>query len=69
MNLPTCKETVVGESITDATIILASVDPCYSCTERTGVYDAGSGKKMLDGKALIELSRQKTERLRKEMGV
>ncbi|MFO7956910.1 MAG: nickel-dependent hydrogenase large subunit [Candidatus Brocadiia bacterium] len=69
MNLPTCEETVLGESITDATIILASVDPCYSCTERTGVYDAGSGKKMLDGKALIELSRQKTERLRKEMGV
>ena len=40
MNLPTCKATVVGESITDATIILASVDPCYSCTERVGVYEA-----------------------------
>ncbi|MFW6189596.1 MAG: nickel-dependent hydrogenase large subunit [Planctomycetota bacterium] len=68
MNLPTCRETVVGESITDATIILASVDPCYSCTERTGVYDARGGERLLDGKELIRLSREKTERLRKEMG-
>jgi len=68
MNLPTCKETVVGESITDATIILASVDPCYSCTERMGVYDASSGKHLLDGKELVRLSQQKTEQLRKEMG-
>jgi len=68
MNLPTCKETVVGESITDATIILASVDPCYSCTERLGVYDASSGKHVLDGKQLVRLSQQKTEALRKEMG-
>jgi len=68
MNLPTCKATVVGESITDATIILASVDPCYSCTERMAVYDASTGEKALDGKALIKLSQQKTERLRREMG-
>jgi len=68
MNLPTCRETVVGESITDATIILASVDPCYSCTERTGVYDASTGRKRLDGKELVRLSQQKTERLRREMG-
>jgi len=68
MNLPTCRETVVGESITDATIILASVDPCYSCTERMGVYDASDGRKVLDGKELLRLSRQETERLRREMG-
>ncbi len=68
MNLPTCHDTVVGESVSDATIILASVDPCYSCTERMGVYDANDGRRLLDGKELIRLSRQKTERLRKEMG-
>jgi len=69
MNLPTYKATLIGESITDATIILASVDPCYSCTERVGVYDAGKGERTLDGTALLRLSREKTERLRKELGV
>lgn len=68
MNLPTCKATVVGESITDATIILASVDPCYSCTERMGVYDSTSGEKLLGGKELVKLSQQKTQRLREEIG-
>ncbi|MBS3762222.1 MAG: nickel-dependent hydrogenase large subunit [Planctomycetes bacterium] len=69
MNLPTCYETVVGESVTDATIILASVDPCYSCTERMGVvYDASSGERLLDGKELVRLSQEKTEALRREMG-
>jgi NADH-quinone oxidoreductase subunit D len=68
MNLPTCKATVVGESIADATIILASVDPCYSCTERMGVYDASSGKRLLDGRELVRLSRERTESLRKELG-
>ena len=29
MNVPTCKATVIGESVADATIILAAVDPCY----------------------------------------
>ena len=69
MNLPTYKATLIGESITDATIILASVDPCYSCTERVGVYDAYKGERVLDGAALLRLSREKTERLRKELGV
>jgi len=69
MNLPTFKATLIGESISDATIILASVDPCYSCTERVGVYDARKGERVLDGAALLRLSREKTERLRKELGV
>jgi len=68
MNLPTFKSTVIGQSITDATIILASVDPCYSCTERMGVYDASNGRKTLDGKELLRLSQEKTQRLRREMG-
>lgn len=67
MNLPTYKETLIGESITDATIILASVDPCYSCTERAGVYDAANGRKMYDGNELLRLSREKTERVRRRM--
>jgi NADH-quinone oxidoreductase subunit D len=68
MNLPTFKSTVIGQSITDATIILASVDPCYSCTERMGVYDASNGRRTLDGNELLRLSQEKTQRLRREMG-
>jgi len=68
MNLPTCRETVVGESVTDATIILASVDPCYSCTERMGAYDARSGERVLSSKDLIRLSQERTAQLRKEIG-
>jgi len=69
MNLPTCKATVVGESISDATIILAAIDPCYCCTERLAVVEAGTGKKLLTGKDLIRLSQQKTSRVRKELGL
>ncbi|MBD3426710.1 MAG: NADH:ubiquinone oxidoreductase [Candidatus Omnitrophica bacterium] len=64
MNLPTYKATVVGETISDATIILAAIDPCYCCTERMAVKDT-SGKKMYNGQDLIRLSQEKTEKLRK----
>ena len=68
MNLPTCKATVVGESITDATIILASIDPCYCCTERVAVVDADTEKTFMTGKDLVRLSQEKTRRIRKELG-
>lgn len=64
MNLPTYKATVVGETISDATIILAAIDPCYCCTERIAVRNI-KGKKVYNGEDLIRLSQEKTERLRK----
>ena len=67
MNFPTYKATVKGQTISDATIILAAIDPCYCCTERIAVKDA-SGKALYSGQDLIRLSREKTERLRKGMG-
>ncbi|MFO7951164.1 MAG: nickel-dependent hydrogenase large subunit [Candidatus Fermentibacteraceae bacterium] len=67
MNLPTYRESVVGETIADATIILAAIDPCYCCTERVAVVD-GRGRRLHDGTDLVEMSRAKTERLRREMG-
>ena len=67
MNLPTYRESVVGETIADATIILAAIDPCYCCTERVAVVD-GRGRRLHDGMDLVEMSRAKTERLRREMG-
>lgn len=68
MNLPTYKATVVGETISDATIILAAIDPCYCCTERMAVRNH-KGKKIYNGEDLIRLSQEKTMKLKKEMGI
>jgi NADH-quinone oxidoreductase subunit D len=68
MNVPTDREAVVGETVADATIILAAVDPCYCCTERTAAVDATSGKGVLSAAELLRLSQQKTQRLREELG-
>ncbi len=63
MNLPTYKATVVGETISDATIILAAIDPCYCCTERMAVRDI-KGKKLYSGEDLVRLSQEKTKKLK-----
>ena len=67
MNLPTYKATVVGETISDATIILAAIDPCYCCTERMAVRNV-KGKKIYNGEELVKLSQAKTEKIREIMG-
>jgi membrane-bound hydrogenase subunit alpha len=59
MNFPTFRETVIGETISDATIILAAIDPCYCCTERMLIVDP-SDKKTMDVNELIRLSQEKT---------
>ena len=56
----------IGETISDATIILAAVDPCYCCTERMAVVDCNTKKKIMDGYDLVKLSQEKTERLRRK---
>ncbi|MFH1836877.1 MAG: nickel-dependent hydrogenase large subunit [Candidatus Omnitrophota bacterium] len=66
MNLPTYKSTVIGETIADATIILAAIDPCYCCTERMAVRDT-KGKKIYNGEDLVKLSQEETEKVRKRM--
>ena len=63
-NVPTFKTTCIGETVSDATIILAAVDPCYCCTERMAVVDRETNKRILTGKDLIRLSREKTEKMR-----
>jgi membrane-bound hydrogenase subunit alpha len=70
MNIATFKKTCIGESISDAAITLASVDPCYCCTERmTWAYDINSKNKIYDGEELIKLSQQKTEMLRRKLKI
>jgi len=68
MNLPTCKATVPGSTISDAAIILASIDPCYCCTERMAVRSP-EGDRIYTGKDLIRMSREKTAKIKREMGI
>ena len=68
MNVATNKATVPGYTISDATIILAAIDPCYCCTERVAVRDK-KGSRIYDGTDLVKLSQQKTEKIREKMGL
>ncbi|KPJ71154.1 NADH:ubiquinone oxidoreductase [candidate division TA06 bacterium DG_78] len=63
MNIASNVVAVRGYSIADAALVLASVDPCYCCTERTFVYQ--SGKKKYSGQDLLKLSWEKTEKLKR----
>lgn len=65
VNIATFRKSCIGQSISDATISLAAVDPCYCCTERlVAAYDASTGERMLNGRELIELSAAKTGQLK-----
>jgi membrane-bound hydrogenase subunit alpha len=65
-NILTNEYSVRGSTVADAGLITAAVDPCYSCTERVGVVDRGSGDRyMLSEGDLIRLSQEKTEEIRK----
>ncbi len=67
VNIPTFKATCVGLQIPDVAITLASVDPCYSCTERMCVaVDARTHKRIYSFDDLVKLSQEKTRRMRKE---
>lgn len=68
MNVPSFKASCIGGSIADVTITLASIDPCYSCTERVAVYDRKTRERILDWNQLVKLSQEKTERIRRELG-
>lgn len=63
-NIPSYRPRVKGESIADAVLIFAIIDPCYSCTERMAVLGP-DGRPFMNGKDLIKLSHAKTEELRK----
>ena len=64
VNIATFKKSCVNQTISDAAISLAAVDPCYCCTERmASVYDYHSRKKVMNGEELIKLSKEKTEKL------
>ena len=68
MNVPTDREAVLGETVADATIILAAIDPCYCCTERMAAVEAATGRKTLSAADLIRLSQARTETIKRELG-
>ena len=68
VNVPSFKASCIGQHIADVTITLAAVDPCYSCTERLAVVD-GHNKIIHDYNSLLQLSRQKTEQIKKQLGL
>lgn len=67
MNVPSFKRAVAGESVADAALILAAVDPCYCCTERMMAVDAETGRALLGGEELLRLCQEKTEKVRKSL--
>jgi len=67
VNVPSFKASCIGQHIADVTITLAAVDPCYSCTERLAVVD-GHNNVIHDYETLLRMSREKTARIRKEIG-
>jgi NADH-quinone oxidoreductase subunit D len=70
MNVPTNRETVLGETVADATIILAAVDPCYCCTERMAVaLNSPGGERLWGAQDLIRMSCEKTWKLMDESGL
>jgi len=64
-NVATDVKAVVGETVSDAALVLAAVDPCYCCTERMIAVDAGTGATRHSGAELVRLCQAKTERLRR----
>jgi membrane-bound hydrogenase subunit alpha len=68
MNFPTFRETVMGQTVSDATIILAAIDPCYCCTERMLIVDT-KDKSIMNVEELIRLSQEKTKKLKEKMGI
>ena len=65
VNIATFKKSCIGQTIADATITLAGVDPCYCCTERMAVaYDIKTGERIMNGKELIDMSSARTTELK-----
>ncbi len=64
MNVASDKVSAVGGTISDATITLAAVDPCYCCTERVIVINKNDNHKIMNGWDLIKLSQEKTLKLK-----
>ena len=66
-NLQVVPGMIMGEEIADVPIAIASLDPCFSCTERMIVVDPERRENILSGKDLLEKSRLKTKKIQESM--
>ncbi|MCK5593440.1 NADH dehydrogenase subunit, partial [Candidatus Bathyarchaeota archaeon] len=64
-NLMAMPTLLIGGQIADVPIAFASIDPCFSCTNRAVIVDRKTNKKsLLTDKELRELSIEKTRKLK-----
>jgi len=43
-NIPSMRAMFVGGTIAEIPIVIASIDPCFSCTDRVAIVDRGTGE-------------------------
>jgi NADH-quinone oxidoreductase subunit D len=68
VNLPSFKAQVIGEELADAMLIVAAMDPCYSCTERVAVIEhRRAGVRHIAKEDLLRMSWAKTETIRRQV--
>ena len=65
VNVPTYRARFIGSMVSDILIILASIDPCYSCTERMIRIVDKTGERRVSEKDLLKLSWEETEKIKK----
>ena len=67
VNVPSFKASVIGAELADAMLIVAAMDPCYSCTQRMAVIRTDTrDERVLTHQELLRLSHEKTERIRRQ---
>jgi NADH-quinone oxidoreductase subunit D len=67
VNVPSFKANVVGAELADAMLIIAAMDPCYSCTQRMAVIRRDTrDRRVITHEELLKLSWEKTERIRRQ---
>ncbi len=58
VNIPSLRPQLIGYTIADAPIIIGSIDPCFSCTDRVSIVDEGGRERVLTEEEFIQLSRK-----------
>lgn len=57
VNIPSIRPQLIGDTLADAMIIIASIDPCFSCTDRISIIDEKRGtRRVLSGEELVHYS-------------
>ncbi|GAB4377382.1 MAG: hypothetical protein Kow0042_25010 [Calditrichia bacterium] len=68
INIPSFYASCIGQQVADVAITLASVDPCYSCTERMMSARNVYGQTCLTQDDLMAMSRKKTLQIAADLG-